>query len=566
GLPLRFRADSFSALYGCVTGFLWLVTTLFSPEYFYHARSRSLNRYWLFNLLTLGAVMGVFFSAGFRTTFLFFEVMSLTSYALVAHDESPAALRAAETYLAIAIIGGLAVLMGMLLLQQRAGTLEFAKLYEICGGLRDKSPFYLPGGLMIAGFGAKAGMYPLHIWLPKAHPVAPAPASALLSGILTKTGVFGVAAVSCNIFPGDHKFGAALLVFSAVTMLLGAALGVFSNDLKRTLACSSVSQIGFILAGVAMQVLMGDHNGFAVRGTTLHMLNHSLLKLVLFLAAGVVYMNRHELELEKIRGFGRGKPLFLFIFLMAALGICGVPFWNGYVSKTLLQASIAEGIDFYRGLPLESILRLLNTTFSFTGLLTVAYMTKLFAVLFVERGEMTVKEGYHISRRSAAALAASAALLPLMGCFPAVMEALAGANENISGHAVSYFAWGKLGGTVISVAAGVGIYFFFKVYAVLWPEWLDLENLVYRPSLRHITRFAAFLARVTASLPDALTRHMLRAAIFLAYMAASLPDALTRSLRPRQEEPAVIFSLNLLLVGAGLCIAILYVFSQAYQP
>ena len=148
-LQLDFKLDGFRALFGCVAGFLWLVTTLFSPRYF--ARSQNVNRYWLFNMLTLGAVMGLFFSADFVTAFVFFEMLSLTSYPMVAHDGSPAALRAAETYLAVAVLGGLSILMGMILLHRRVGTVEFSALYEICASMPDKSGLYLPGALLIVG-------------------------------------------------------------------------------------------------------------------------------------------------------------------------------------------------------------------------------------------------------------------------------------------------------------------------------------------------------------------------------------------------------------------------------
>ena len=136
---------------------------------------------------------------------------------------------------------------------------------------------------------------------PKAHPVAPAPASALLSGILTKTGIFGLIAVSMGMFANEKNWGLLIAVLGLVTMFWGALLAVFSIDLKRTLACSSVSQIGFILTGIGMAVLLsaaGESPALAVRGTILHMVNHSLMKLVLFLSAGAVFMNLHQLDLD----------------------------------------------------------------------------------------------------------------------------------------------------------------------------------------------------------------------------------------------------------------------------
>ena len=133
-----------------------------------------------------------------------------------------------------------------------------------------------------------------------------------------------------------------MAVLAAVTMFLGAVLALFSVDLKRTLACSSMSQIGFILTGISMMCLLGEENALAARGTLLHMANHSLIKLCLFMCAGCVYMNVHSLSLNDIRGFGRKKPLLFISFLMGALGIGGIPLWNGYVSKTLIHESIVE--------------------------------------------------------------------------------------------------------------------------------------------------------------------------------------------------------------------------------
>ena len=177
------------------------------------------------------------------------------------------------------------------MLYHTLGTLEIGALGAAADGCAQKGTLYAAGACMLVGFGAKAGAFPLHIWLPKAHPVAPAPASALLSGILTKTGVYGMLILSCRLFPGDGGWGMLMLVLGVVTMTLGAVLAVFSLDLKRTLACSSMSQIGFILVGVGMQGLLGEENTLAAHGTLLHMVNHSLIKLVLFMAAGADYVN-----------------------------------------------------------------------------------------------------------------------------------------------------------------------------------------------------------------------------------------------------------------------------------
>ena len=329
GMGLTFTADGFRAVYVCIAAFMWMCTSLFSMEYFAHYRNR--NRYYMFQLITLGATEAIFLSADLYTVFVFFEIMSLTSYVWVAQDERKESLRAAGTYLAVALIGGLVMLMGLFLLNCQAGTLEIDRLYEACRGKN----VYAAALCLLFGFGAKAGVFPLHIWLPKAHPVAPAPASALLSGILTKTGIFGILVISCKILLHDGIWGTLILILGVLTMVAGAVLALFSVDLKRTLACSSVSQIGFILVGIGMQGLLGEENRLAVRGSFLHMVNHSLFKLVLFMAAGVVYMNLHKLDLNEIRGFGRKKPLLAFIYLMGALGIGGMPFFGMKVLRNI---------------------------------------------------------------------------------------------------------------------------------------------------------------------------------------------------------------------------------------
>ena len=314
GMGLHMQLDGFRLLYCLIATFMWIVSTVFSLEYMAHYKNK--GRYYFFLILTYFATVGVFLSVDFYTTFIFFEVMSLASYVWVAQDEKPASLRAAGTYLAVAVIGGLVMLMGIFLLYDMMGTVRFDELIGLSknSGLLSASGYqaadkrlWAAAICLLFGFGAKAGAFPMHIWLPKAHPVAPAPASALLSGILTKAGVFGVLILTSYIFLGDASWGAMILIIAVCTMLLGAVLALFSTDLKRTLACSSVSQIGFILTGVGMSGLLGEENALALRGALLHMVNHSLLKLVLFSAAGVVFMNIHSLNLNDVRGFGRKK-------------------------------------------------------------------------------------------------------------------------------------------------------------------------------------------------------------------------------------------------------------------
>ncbi len=586
GRGLSFKADGFRALYACIAAFMWMMTTAFAREYLGHESHRS--RYYFFTLLTCGATIGVFLSNDFFTAFVFFEVMSFTSYVMVVQEESPAALRAGETYIAVAVLGGMVMLMGLFLLDARLGTLDFDALTAAAAALPDKTPLYLPGALILFGFGAKAGMFPLHIWLPKAHPVAPAPASALLSGILTKAGVFGVLVLTGRVFLHDAAWGNVILCLGTVTMVLGAVLAVFSVDLKRTLACSSMSQIGFILVGVGMQGLLGAGHALAVWGTGLHMVNHSLLKLVLFLCAGAVYMNCRTLDLNKLRGWGRGKPLLAVCFLLGALGLAGVPLGSGYISKTLLHEAIVEYIELaaQTGAPV-GLYHAVEWLFLFSGGLTAAYMTKLFVAIFIEKPNTPAagpKRSY-MRWPSALAIAIPAFTLPVMGLAPdAVMGRMARLMQGFMNgsdpeHAVAWFSLTNLRGAAISLAIGAAVYLLFirtvlmrqdadgiKRYVDCWPKWLDLEELIYRPVIEKLLPFAgALVCRVLDNLTE-WTLRLLRLTLLRPRPISPRNEA---DFAPGDFTPHVrrsytlqrIFgsvSYSLLLFGLGFCAAMGY--------
>ena len=506
GFGLSFRVDGFRLLYACITTFMWLMAMTFSKEYMAHYSNKA--RYYIFSALTYVATVGVFLSADLITTFLFFEIMSFTSYVWVVQDERKESLRAGSTYLAIAVMGGLVMLMGLMMLFNLTGTLKISELHDAILPYIGTTKLYVTGCLMLFGFGAKAGAFPLHIWLPKAHPVAPAPASALLSGVLTKAGIYGVLIISCEIFASDDKWGTLILLIGVITMFLGALLALFSIDLKRTLACSSVSQIGFILVGIGMQDLLADENMLAVRGTLLHMVNHSMIKLCLFMAAGVVYMNIHSLNLNDVRGFGRKKPLLNAIFLMGALGIGGIPLWNGYISKTLLHeaiveytAALSEG-HMTAYMLSAGAMKVIEWIFIISGGLTVCYMTKLYMAIFVEKNSSEAKQKEYDEKKymnpvSAAALTLSALYMPLSGMFPTVIsDRIADLGEGFmhvaeAGERVHFFSGANLLGAAYSIVIGAVLYMVVVkkllmkdgAYVDRWPKFLDLEDMLYRPVL-----------------------------------------------------------------------------------
>lgn len=522
GQGLSFNLDGFRIVYITIAVFMWIITAMFNPDYMQYYQAKV--RYYVFTWITFVATCGVFLSADFYTTFIFFEIMSIASYVWVAFDERDISLRAAGTYLAVAVIGGLVMLMGIFLLQDMAGTLSFEQLSMLRAQgafVGNEKKLFAISICMLIGFGAKAGVFPLHIWLPKAHPVAPAPASALLSGILTKTGIFGVLILSRYLIPGEPSWDRMILTLGIVTMLIGAVLALVSIDLKATLACSSVSQIGFIMTGIGTAGMIHEE-GLALQGAMLHMVNHSLIKLTLFCAAGVVYMNLHALDLNTVRGFGRGKKLLTAVFALGALGIGGIPMFNGYISKTLLHEALVKG-----GLHTEEMLFLL------AGGFTVAYMLKLFVCIFVERNpDDSLQRKFDETDRycrplTAIALSIAAVTIPLIGGIPTLTANRIAAlglkflrvEEEV---VVPYFAWANLKGGLISIAIGIVLYLLVvrkllmkdNRYINVWPEWMDLENLIYRPLLlKALPGVFRVICRIIDSLVDTIV-VMLRHTVY----------------------------------------------------
>ncbi len=582
GLGLHFTNGSFRTLLVIITAFMWLMTAMSCKEYF-AGTEKTCNRFYLFYLLTLGALMGVFLAADLYTLFIFFEVMSFTSYVWVAHNETPQAIKAGGTYLAVAVFGGMSLLVGLLLLYRLFGTLEIEAFPELVKTLlpEQKNVLTAAGLFCLVGFGAKAGVFPLHIWLPKAHPVAPAPGSALLSGILTKSGIFGVLVISRYLFLSEASWNTLLLILALVTMVLGAVLALFSVDLKRTLACSSMSQIGFIMLGVAMQGFLGEENAFAAWGTVLHMMNHSLIKLVLFVAAGVVYLGTHSLDLNEIRGWGRDKPWLKVCFFVGAASICGIPLFSGYVSKTLLHESIVEYLHLLEGGAAAGLFHAAEWLFLITGGLTIAYMTKIFVAVFAE----PKAKGQHDSRsymsgETQIALGIASLVMAMLGLTPSLTMQKIGvwAGEFLRAgeleEKIRYFSLENLKGAAISIAIGAAVYFLVVRtllrkekdgeirYPSLWPRIMDLEDLVYRPLIRAACFVGAVCARVAASAGDFITL-VGEKLLFLRAPGVIIPKR-NENFCVYQKKPKIIlvkeaFSFSLMLSGLGVVVTLLYI-------
>jgi len=508
-LGLSFEAGGYKSLFGLLCALMFFLSSLANTAYF-RGEPHS-ERYDAFLLLTLGGVLGVFYAGDLFTVYVFFETMSVASWVWVAHNETKEAQRAADTYLGMAMIGGLTMLYGLIALNSLLGTLDLAALPEAVKAA-DHAKAFAYSLCLLVGFGVKAGMFPFHVWLPKAHPVAPAPSSALLSGILTKTGVCGILMTVTSLLWGDGDFSLLLLLLGAVTMVLGALLAVFSIDLKRTLACSSLSQIGFILVGAAM-LATGEETSLAAGGVMLHAVNHGLIKTVLFLTAGVIYAHRRTLDLNQLKGCGRSSTFLKLCFLTGALAIAGVPGFGGYVSKTLLHEAIVEHANAFPLLGAEGM-EAVEWIFLISGGLTAAYMTKLFVKLFAEKPDEPM-EPIRPDGKTSFAIGLPACLLVIMGLLPDLtyekLAAFTAASLNGEAFRLSYFSLENLKGAAISLCIGAAVYIVF-IRGLLTEHRdgsyrkattvLDLESDVYRPLLELIAFLGALAARVAFSLTD----------------------------------------------------------------
>lgn len=521
GMGLNFSFDGFRLVHLILIVFMWAAALLFSKEYMKNEKNKL--RYYLFTIFTLLATAGVFLSADLFSIFVFFEIMSFTSFVWVIQDEKAASKKAANTYLAVAVLGGMVMLMGIFIIYSGAYMTSFA----MSGS---KMVYYVAAICLLFGFGAKAGIFSLHIWMGDTYSLSPAPASALLSGALSKTGVYGMIVISSFLMFGDKNWATFMMWIALLTMVGGAVLAIFSVNVKRILAFSSMSQIGFILMGVAMYTLLGNEGAIAARGTVLHMINHSLIKLVLFMAAGVIFMNIHKLDLNQVKGFGRKKPFLNVVFLIAALGIGGIPLFNGYVSKTLIHESILEAMHL--GLMNGGMLRFVEAVFLISGGCTVAYMTKLYIAIFVEKNaDENVQAEYdemsknYLSIPSKIAISAAAVIIPVLGFLPnLVTDKIADYGVSIMPaealtEIVSYFSLTNLKGGLISIAIGVILYVCIvrvclmgkdeegnKVYENFWPKWWDTLKYFYKPFfLSFLPALFGFLCRILDSLADAVT-------------------------------------------------------------
>ena len=369
GLELILHADALSILFASLSAVLWLVTTIYAIAYLEHSPNRA--RFFGFFSLCVSATMGIAMAGNLLTLFLFYELLTLTTWPLVVHNGTPEALAAGRSYLRYTLTGGVVLLTALVWLYGLAGNAVFTP-----GGFlaplaaENSAALTLIFAMLVAGFGVKAGLIPLHGWLPKAM-VAPAPVSALLHAVaVVKAGAFGIIRTVEDVYGLDlvAELGMRLplITVASWTIVIGSLLALREHHLKRRLAYSTVSQVSYIVLGIAVGGLL------ATSGGMVHLVHQGLMKITLFFCAGIFGLLLGVSRIDQLDGLGRRMPWVSGAFTVAALGMIGLPPLVGFISKWYLASGALAA-----GMPL--VLAVLITS----ALLNAAYFLPLIRRLWL---------------------------------------------------------------------------------------------------------------------------------------------------------------------------------------
>jgi multicomponent Na+:H+ antiporter subunit D len=343
-LAVRFRVDALGLFFALTASFLWLITSFYSIGYVRSLEEKNQTRYFACFALAIAATMGVAFSGNLFTTFLCYEIITVCTYPLVAHKQTPEALKGARRY--VTYLLGTSVgfqLFGLFLAYHAAGTLDFAAQGFLAGKAPDAmlTVIFL---LFMAGI-AKAAMMPFHSWLPAAM-VAPTPVSALLHAVaVVKTGVFVVVRVVLHVFGTDLLsrlgLGTLLAYAASFTIIVASIIALRKDNLKARLAYSTVSQLSYVILGAALLTPAG------ITGSIMHIVLHAFGKITLFFAAGAIYAATHRTEVSQLDGIGRSMPFTMGAFTIGALSMVGVPPLGGFVSKWYIALGSLEAHQLF---------------------------------------------------------------------------------------------------------------------------------------------------------------------------------------------------------------------------
>lgn len=334
-LAIKFQMDGISRFFSCLIASIWALVTFYAYEYIQHEGAE--ERYLAVYTMTFGIMMGLSYTANMMTLYMFYELMTFITVPLVIHSRTREAIMAGLKYLGFSVFGAGLALIGFFFLHSFCGPdITFA-----AGGILDPTKVAGNEGAVLAayfvmmiGFGCKAGMLPLQAWLPTAHPVAPAPASAVLSGLITKGGVLAIIRITYYMVGVDLLRGTwvqyTLMILAICTVFIGSMLAYKEKLLKKRLAYSSVSQVSYVLFGLFLMTPTG------FLGALLQIVFHAIAKNILFLSAGSIIYMTHKTRVDELRGIGKQMPIVMWCFTFASLSLIGIPPAGGFFSKWFL--------------------------------------------------------------------------------------------------------------------------------------------------------------------------------------------------------------------------------------
>lgn len=343
-MDIFFHADKMGRIFMTIVTIVFPLVGIYAFEYMGHYEQE--QRFFGFYLMVYGVLLALSYAGNIVTFYLFYEMMSIFSMPLVFHFRTKEAVMAGLKYLFYSLSGAYFVLFGIYFLNQYTTTLNFT-----AGGTLDMTKVAGNEGLllvvamcMIVGFGVKAGMIPLHAWLPNAHPIAPAPASAALSSIIVKMGVFGVMRVVYYLFGVDFLRGTWVqftwITLTLITVFFGSMMAYREKVFKKRLAYSTVSQVSYILFGMALM------HPTALTGSLLHILFHAMIKSALFMSAGAVIYKCGVERVDDMKGIGKKMPVIMWSFTLCSLALIGIPPASGFISKWYLATgALATGLS-----------------------------------------------------------------------------------------------------------------------------------------------------------------------------------------------------------------------------
>ena len=327
-LGTNFAVDGLSLLFLVVISVVGFFCAVYSIDYIEHYGGRA--KFYALLMLLIFGLNGVVLVRDIFSLYLFLEVASISSYVLVAYNLKFDGIESALKYLLLSAVATGMILIGVSLIFASTGTLSFAELkIALAGG---SNPLFLfAAALFVAGFGLKAAVVPFHAWLPDAHPSAPAPISAMLSGVVIKVaGIYSLVRLFFGIYPAPAQVLHVFLVLGVASMAAGAIIAFLQTDMKRMLAYSSISQVGYIMIG------LGLGNWLGVVGALFHVLNHALFKSLLFLNSGAVQFRTGTRDIREMGGLENRMPITSGTSTFATLSIAGIPPFNGFWSKLFI--------------------------------------------------------------------------------------------------------------------------------------------------------------------------------------------------------------------------------------